>query len=158
MDGGGQDPAGDPGADGLAERLRTLARGQQKFAVTMARRLDLSPSDVTALEYLLSEGPLGPVELGQRLGMTSASATTLVDRLEAAGHVDRRPHPTDRRRLVVVPTGTAGALAYGAGRPMFEGLERAAADLSPAERAVVARYLDRAIAVLRAFNEEPSAR
>ena len=40
----------------------------------------------------------------------------------------------------------------------FDGLVRAAADLSPAERAVVARYLDRVIAVIRAFFEAPPAR
>jgi DNA-binding MarR family transcriptional regulator len=153
-----QPPTGTIDGAALAERLRTLARAQQRFGVTMARLLALAPSDVTALEHLLADGPLGPVELGQRLGMTSASATTLVDRLEAAGHVERRPHPSDRRRLVVVPTERAGETAYATGAPVFEGLEAAAADLTPEERGAVARYLNRAIAVLQSFGDPPKRR
>jgi DNA-binding MarR family transcriptional regulator len=44
------------------------------------------------------------VELGQRLGMRSASATVLVDRLVAAGHLVRRPHPADGRRITFAAT------------------------------------------------------
>jgi DNA-binding MarR family transcriptional regulator len=48
-------------------------------------RLGIGDTDMTALEHLFANGPLGPVELGEKLGLRSASATALVDRLEAAG-------------------------------------------------------------------------
>lgn len=147
-----QDPVEEIDAVELAERLRLLARAQQRFGVTIARRRGTAPSDVWALEHLLSDGPLGPVELGHRLGMTSASATTLVDRMEAAGHVERRPHPSDRRRLVVAPTERAIAAVEESIAPLIPELVAAAADLTPSERATVAGYLDRVIAALQAYG------
>lgn len=148
-----QAPAEEVDAEALGDRLRLVARGQQRLTVGAARRLGLGANDLWALEHLFADGPLGPVEIGHRLGMSSAAATVLVDRLEAAGHVERRPHPTDRRRLVVAPTEQAGREAYGAMAGFFADLDAAGADLSPAERAVVARYLDRVVAALRRHGE-----
>jgi DNA-binding MarR family transcriptional regulator len=136
----------------LADRLRRLAWAQFELNIALARALGMGPNDVWALERLRVEGPLGPVELGHRLGgMTSASATALVDRLEAAGHVQRRRHPSDRRRLVVAPTELAEATGDGAFAPLGARLEEAAADLSDEERAAVARYLDRVVEAINAF-------
>ena len=139
--------------DDLSERVRALSRALATFTATVARRLGLAPSDVQALEHLFAEGPLGPAEIAVRLGMTTPAVTALVDRLERAGHVERRPHPTDRRRLAVVPTPQAEAAAYAAIGEMIEDMAEVGARLTPVERAVVARYLDDATAVLRGFPD-----
>lgn len=150
---------GTPSGDDLGERLRRLAWAQFGLNLALARALGLGANDVWALERLRVEGPLGPVELGHRLGgMRSASATALVDRLEAAGHVERRRHPSDRRRLVVVPTDQAEEAGEEAFAPLTAGLERAAADLSPEERVAVARYLDRVTEAIGAFVESQDTR
>lgn len=141
------------GAAALAERMRAVARAQQRLNVAIARRMGLAPNDVWALEHLFAAGPLGPVELARRLGITSASATVLVDRLEAAGYVERRPHPGDRRRLVVAPTVAAGPDATAALAPFLAELDAAGADLTPAEQAAVARYLDTVAAALARYAD-----
>src|SRR3712207_8882542 len=88
------------------------------FAAAMARRTGLGLSEMSALEHLQhAHGGLTPTELGKRLSLSSGAITALVDRLERTGHVERRPHPTDRRRSVVLP--------------VPEGLEEAARQLSP---------------------------
>ena len=145
---------GAPSGFELGERLRRLAWAQSGLNLALARILGLGVNDVRALERLGVDGPLGPVELGHRLGgMRSASATALVDRLEAAGHVERRRHPSDRRRLVVVPTEQSDEAAGAAFAPLAAGLEEAAAGLSPEERAAVARYLDRVTEAIETFVE-----
>lgn len=127
--------------------------------LALARALGIGPNDVWALERLGVEGPLGPVELGNRLGgMRSASATALVDRLEAAGHVERRRHPSDRRRVVVARTERADEAGEEVFAPLAAGMEEAAADLTNEERAVVARYLDRVTAAINSFNGSHGAR
>ncbi len=136
----------------LSEGMRAVARAQHRLSVDMARRLNLAASDVWALEHLFADGSLGPVALGQRLGMTSASVTALIDRLEQAGHVARRPHPSDRRRLVITATPRAEEAAYDALAPFFTELEAAGKSLSPEERIVVKRYLDRVLAAMRSFE------
>lgn len=45
-------------------------------------------------------------ELAERLAIHPHSATGLVDRLEASGHLIRRADPIDRRRIVVSLTST----------------------------------------------------
>ena len=143
----------------LSERLRRLAWSQFELNLALARVLGMGSNDVWALERLRVEGPLGPVELGNRLGgMRSASATALVDRLEASGHVERRRHPSDRRRIVVVPTELAEAAGYEAFSPLDAALVEAAADMSEEERAAVARYLDRVTEAIDAFNESHEGR
>lgn len=150
---------GAPSGDDLGERLRRLAWAQFGLNLALARALGLGANDVWALERLRVEGPLGPVELGHRLGgMRSASATALVDRLEAAGHVERRRHPSDRRRLVVVPTDQAEEAGEEAFAPLTVGLDEAAADLSPEERVAVARYLDRVTEAIGSFVESQDTR
>jgi DNA-binding MarR family transcriptional regulator len=42
--------------------------------------------------------PLG--KMGERLQVHPTSVTSIVDRLEAAGHVVRRPHPSDGRAVL----------------------------------------------------------
>lgn len=133
----------------LALRLRALQRAERDFAGATARSLGLGAIDLLALTDLFEAGPLGPTELGRRLGIGSAAASGLADRLEAAGHVRRESHPDDRRRLVLVPTDHARAEVLEHVAPVARAIEARAAALDPAERETVARFLD---AVLAAYG------
>lgn len=46
--------------------------------------------------------PLG--KMGERLQVHPTSVTSIIDRLEAAGHVTRAPHPTDGRTVLATIT------------------------------------------------------
>ena len=147
------------GPQELLERLRRVSWAHVGLFVALGRAMGMGSNDVWALERLNMEGPLGPAELGRRLGgMRAASATALVDRLESAGHVERRRHPSDRRRQVVVTTQRAYEAGGEAILPLVAGLEEVANELTDEERAVVARYLDRVVEVTDSFNESHSAR
>jgi DNA-binding MarR family transcriptional regulator len=56
--------------------------------------------------------PLG--KMGDRLQVHPTSVTSIIDRLEAAGHVVRRPHPTDGRTVLAEITGPGRALVEAA--------------------------------------------
>jgi len=73
--------------------------------------------------------------------------------LEAAGHVERRPHPGDRRRQVVVATPHAQREAFAALRPLLVELGAASDHMTAAERQAAARYLERVRAALAAYAE-----
>jgi DNA-binding MarR family transcriptional regulator len=53
---------------------------------------------------LETQGSLIMSDLKDQLGITARSVTSLVDALEADGHVRREPHPDDRRATLVEPT------------------------------------------------------
>ncbi|MHA6621118.1 MarR family transcriptional regulator [Pseudonocardia sp. DLS-67] len=84
--------------------------------------------------------------MGNRLGMRSASATELVDRLEGTGHVRRVRHPRDRRRVILEISETGRTAVMAELGPLLARFDRVADDLGPDSSTTVVRYL-RAIAV-----------
>ena len=58
-------------------------------------------TDFTILEILLHKGPLPVNTLAARIGLTSGSGTTAIDRLEKRGLVERHSDAADRRTRVV---------------------------------------------------------
>jgi DNA-binding MarR family transcriptional regulator len=90
-----------------------------------------------------SGGGLRLKELAERLRIAPRSATEVVDQLEAKGLVERRPDPADRRatRVFLTPTGRQLHAEVAAARR--EQSERYFAALSPADRAELARLLER---------------
>jgi DNA-binding MarR family transcriptional regulator len=69
-----------------------------------AERFGVNRTDLRALDLLRSAGALAPTALAHDLGFTTGGVTTVIDRLEAAGYVERRPDPVDRRRVAIVGT------------------------------------------------------
>lgn len=131
----------------VLDALRRLLDTSGRVTPALARRAALTHTELSVLEHVL-EHPVGPTELAQRLGVTSAAASGIVDRLVARGHVERRPHPTDRRRTAVVCTPGGREELMGHLMPMFVELAAVDASLSAAEREVVLRFLtaaDRAV-------------
>ena len=128
--------------------LRELLKLADQVSPVLARRADLGRSELQALE-LLGDSPHGPAELAAHLGVTSAAASGIVDRLQARGHVDRLPHPTDGRRTQVALTASGREELLGHLVPMFEALAALDSSLTESEREVVQRYLDGAIHAVR---------
>jgi DNA-binding MarR family transcriptional regulator len=136
----------------LSRALRDLVRASDEVDHHLARRLDLNPTDYAAMNHLMTGDPkLGPVELGALLGISSGSATGMVDRLESAGHVRREPHPSDRRRLVVAPTESTTRNVIAVLRPMLNDLDALAGEFTEAEQQVVERYLTESARRLRNY-------
>lgn len=128
----------------------------------VARAMGLPQMDALALDHVLTApDPLGPAELGRRLGITRASSTVLVDRLVAAGHLAREPHPTDRRRRVLVATDKARTEAATAMHPLLHALDEVAGRLGPSQATAVAAYLREVADVHRRYAtaglQEPAA-
>ncbi|MFC5175526.1 MarR family winged helix-turn-helix transcriptional regulator [Nocardioides taihuensis] len=88
-----------------------------------------------------AERPLSPTEIAGRLIVTTASVTSLLDTLQRRGLVERRPDPTDRRKLLVVITDEGRALVDQF-LPEVVALETAAlAGLSEPQRAQLLELL-----------------
>jgi DNA-binding MarR family transcriptional regulator len=58
-----------------------------------------------ALSVIDLAGRLTSGELADRTGLTTGATTRLIDRLERRGHVRRVSDPTDRRKVIIEPTG-----------------------------------------------------
>ena len=63
----------------------------------------LNTTDMECLRLLFLKGTATPSELARHTGLTSGAATTMLDRLEKAGLIERQPNPKDRRGTLIVP-------------------------------------------------------
>ncbi|MFJ8545930.1 MarR family winged helix-turn-helix transcriptional regulator [Streptomyces sp. NPDC093586] len=74
------------------------------FNQALADHLGLHPTDVQCLSLLTAQpGPLTVRQIADMTGLTTGSATRLVDRLERQEYVIRTPDRQDRRRVLVAP-------------------------------------------------------
>jgi DNA-binding MarR family transcriptional regulator len=78
----------------------------------LVQPFNLTPASGLVLSILAdSESPLPPNQIADRLIISRATVTGLVDSLEQRGYVRRLPHPSDRRMLLVEPTDTGRQIA-----------------------------------------------
>lgn len=135
-----------------ADLLRALVEAGVRVRHHVARTAGLGESELVALQHLALE-PLGPAEVARRLGVSTAASTGIVDRLAARGHVERRPHASDRRRTEVHLTASGRGELVAHLMPMFVGLRDLETSFTAAELEVVQRYLSGAITAFEAVTE-----
>ncbi|BCW86082.1 hypothetical protein NicSoilE8_37550 [Arthrobacter sp. NicSoilE8] len=139
------------GNETVAVEVLNALRDYRSAEAAMRRRtrssMGMGETDLLALRYLLEYGRagrmVGPKELATRLGITSASMTSLVDRMVKSGHVVREPHPTDRRALVLRPTSDSDEEVRKTLSGMHRRMMDVAASLSRGEAVVVVDFLKR---------------
>src|SRR5690348_214950 len=85
---------------------------------------NLTPASGLVLSILAdAEGSLPPNEIADRLIISRATVTGLVDSLERRGYVERRPHHSDRRMILVEIT-AKGRQVADAFRPVVHQHEK----------------------------------
>jgi MarR family transcriptional regulator, lower aerobic nicotinate degradation pathway regulator len=77
-----------------------LVKAAEKTSQAFSDRLtalDIQPKHYGILFWLVNEGSLSQVELGQHMGIDRAPMVQLIDHLEQQKLVERTSHPGDRR-------------------------------------------------------------
>lgn len=82
----------------LIESAREVHAALDRVDHVICDRLQIHRNDLRVLNQL-EQGPLSPKSIGERTGLTSGSVTALIQRLEAAGYVERAPSAKDRRSV-----------------------------------------------------------
>lgn len=92
----------------MLEALRAFRRADQEMRVRISAGMKMNVTDLQALQLVIAaengDEAITPRTLAGELHISTASTTKLLDRLTASGHLERRPHPRDRRSLVVFAT------------------------------------------------------
>jgi DNA-binding MarR family transcriptional regulator len=108
-----------------------------RHRAALARSLGVTDAEMLALVHLTERGELAPSAIAAILDLSSGGVTALVQRLERAGHVTRKPHPSDRRSILIrLSSATAIRLAE-ASEPLHRGMDAVAAELDDGARAAV---------------------
>jgi len=98
---------------------------------------DLSWTESAVLARLSRDGPATTADLARAEGITPQSMGTVIATLEAAGVVERKPHPTDGRQMHIALTATGIALRKSRQKAKETWLGQAIAQLDKDEQAVL---------------------
>lgn len=144
----------------LMRALGGLRDAEDRLSEASLRYMKLNRTDMRALHFLIvceNQGAVAtPGALASHLGISTASTTKMLDRLERGGHVVRSAHPSDRRALAITITARSRQAAMDTvGRQQAKRFH-AAARFSAAERDVVIRFLREMTAEI-ALTDEPWA-
>lgn len=74
-----------------------------QFRNAISEWAGLNVTDMECLRLLFLKGIATPTELARHTGLTSGATTAMLDRLEKAGLIERRPNPDDRRGTLIAP-------------------------------------------------------
>jgi DNA-binding MarR family transcriptional regulator len=72
------------------------------FHQAVGQLLGVNVTDMKCLDIMTLKGSASPSELAEHTGLSTGATTAMLDRLEKAKLIARRPHPTDRRATLVV--------------------------------------------------------
>ncbi len=84
-----------------------LLRASKPYMETVAAKFDMTPQQVFAMRQLSNDSPLPMSALATMLGCDASNVTSIVDKLETRGFLERRSVGHDRRvkALFMTPAG-----------------------------------------------------
>jgi DNA-binding transcriptional ArsR family regulator len=142
---GGDERGGDERGRLETEFLLALRRAgsiMQLLGQMSAERIGINVTDLNCLNIVALTGSMSAGDLARATGLTTASITGVLDRLEEGGFVQRERDPNDRRRVIVKLNPGPGLREIG---PTF-------GPLLQALRATAAGYSDDELRLLLEFQ------
>lgn len=127
----------------LDELIRELSTEIGQLYRWMADQAGINQTDLMSLYFIRNaEAPPTPKQLAAHLGLTSGATAILLNRLESRGYIQRSPHPTDRRGVLLALGPMVQNQEFLNLRRRFKALNGdVIAAFSPEELAVVGRFM-----------------
>ena len=94
-----------------------------RFLTQKVSELNLTAVQAMVLGFLTEEDQITSSELGKRTELDSATLTGILDRLEAAGYLERKSNPDDRRSIHIHLTAKGKVLGREATRVLTDANE-----------------------------------
>lgn len=141
--------AADPTRDVLSA-LRRIIRATDLHSRQLAREVGLTTPQVVVLQAIRDLGEVTSGQLSRRVSLSQGTVTTILDRLEAGGLVERYRSAADRRVVHSRLTRRGRAVLRRAPPLLHERFIEAFERLSPARQARILATLDEVAAMMGA--------
>jgi MarR family transcriptional regulator, organic hydroperoxide resistance regulator len=142
----------------IAADARALTAESDQMGRVFAAVHQLRPSDFRALLHILvaetAGTPLTSGALRQKMGLSAAAITYLVERMINSGHIQRDSHDEDRRKVILRYSDPGLATARSFFTPLGLHTRAALNDLPDADLAAAHRVFTALIAAMRHFQGE----
>ena len=130
--------------------LRRILRTTDMNARNLARETGLTMAQLLVLQVLADFGPLTAKEISTRVGVSQATMTSVIDRMENKELVTREKSEIDRRQTIIIVTERGSAMIANAPDPLQAIYSRRFATLSDWEQAMIVATLERVASLLDA--------
>lgn len=127
----------------VGRATQAYQRATDGFDDEVGRKLGLNSTGLRCLDWL-SERAMSAGELAEATGLSSAATTSLLDRLEQRGFVQRERDTVDRRKVLVRMTPEGEQLVRGMYGPLAIDGRRGLAKFTDAELEKVLDFLGEA--------------
>lgn len=133
----------------LVRLLRQLTVETDRFAEIFGEKQQMHRTDLNALALIMDarwkDAPMSAGKLAEAMHLSASATTSVLDRLEAAGHVQRARSAHDRRKVELHVHDKALDLGRAFFTPLSESLTTAWAGFGEEDKAVIARFLEASI-------------
>lgn len=142
----------------LSADMRAITAQSDRIGRHFARTNEVNSNDFHALLHIMvsetAGKPLTLAQLGQRMDVSPAAITYLVDRMIESGHIRREPDPDDRRKWLLRYENGGMELAREFFTPLGKHLSSAMADLSDDDLRAAHRVFTAMIDAMGNFQDE----
>jgi DNA-binding MarR family transcriptional regulator len=142
----------------MSADMRAVTAQTDRIGRYFAHQNDVSSNDFHALLHVMvadtAGTPLTMAQLRQRMDVSAAAITYLVDRMIDAGHVRRETDPADRRKALLRYENGGMELANAFFTPLAVHLRSALADLADKDLMAAHRVFTAMIAAMSTFESE----
>jgi len=137
-----------------AAAFESATRDLVGVALRSVEGLEVSLPQFRLLRVLDDLGEAGATRCAEVLGLAGSSVTRLVDRLDASGHLVRRPDPSNRSAVLLALTDTGRRLVREVETRRRRQLDEALDRLDPDERTRCVAALERLHEVLKTPRDD----
>jgi DNA-binding MarR family transcriptional regulator len=145
----------------MSADMRAVTAQSDRIGRYFARQNNVSNNDFHALLHVMvaetAGAPLTMAQLRQRMDVSPAAITYLVDRMIDAGHVRREADPADRRKALLRYENSGMELARTFFSPLSVHLRHTLAELPDTELIAAHRVFTAMIAAMSTFESELAA-
>ncbi|WP_338055942.1 MarR family winged helix-turn-helix transcriptional regulator [Thalassolituus pacificus] len=142
--------------DEVLVALRRIIRATDLHSRQLSKIAGLTAPQLLILQLLRQHTELTVGEVAQRVSLSQATVTTIIDRLEKRGFVKRERGSADKRKVYVYLTPEADAVLLNAPKPLQESFVQQYQDLHDWEQTMILSSLERVAYMMDAQHIDAS--
>ena len=136
--------------------LRRILRATELYGRRLAKDAGMTAVQFRVMQIISESGRATPTTIAQRMGVTQATMTALIDKLQTKGMVERHRSETDRRQTNVVITARGLEMIDEAPDPLQQRYVKKFEALEGWEQAMIVAALERVADMLDAGHLDAS--
>lgn len=143
-------------ADEILVALRRVMRATDLHSKQLFKSIGLTSPQLLIMQILHREGSITAGQLADKVSLSQATVTTILDRLQAKGLIQRERSEADRRKVFVLLTEQGAGKLQDAPTPLQEDFIRQFADLKNWEQTQLISALQRIAHMMDAHHIDAS--